>query len=209
MIYALVDGAKSEAWPGGEATCPTCQALLVAKCGDINAWHWAHRTTADCDPWHEGESDWHLSWKRLVRPEFCEVRMGPHRADIVGHAGLVVELQHSNISPAEISERESFYRRMIWLFDAEPFIDNVWFRLRDGYYSFRWKHARKTHAECQAPVYWDCGERGIFQIKKVYAKSPVGGWGVWHRRELFLARVFGNRLSDSCAAEIAEWEASR
>jgi hypothetical protein len=42
----------------------------------------------------------------------------PPRADIVTASGVVVELQHSPISAETIAEREAFYGRMVWVFDA-------------------------------------------------------------------------------------------
>jgi hypothetical protein len=48
-----------------------------------------------------------------------------HRADIVGNRGVVVELQHSLISNEDVRAREAFYGKMVWLFDATPFLHNL------------------------------------------------------------------------------------
>src|SRR5690606_4401063 len=149
-------GTRSRPLPGGRGTCPSCGATTIAKCGEINAWHWAHEAR-DCDPWSEGETEWHLSWKGLFGDEQCEVSMPPHRADVVGKHGCVLELQHSSIPAADIRKREAFYKRMIWLFDASGFAENMIFRKRDGYFSFRWKHPRKSLWECRQPLYLDFG----------------------------------------------------
>ena len=125
MLYGLVGGdRKALATPKARGVCPSCGQVLIAKCGQIKVWHWAHKTGFDCDSWYEGESDWHLGWKKLVMPEFCEVVFGAnreHRADIVGNNGVVVELQNSAISPVDIQEREKFYEDMIWLFNGKSF----------------------------------------------------------------------------------------
>src|SRR5882724_3925211 len=118
MLYAEVLGERRTAWPGLEGHCPGCGAALVAKCGAINAWHWAHLSVADCDRWSEPTGPWHLSWQNAVDPRCVEMPCGEHRADIVGNGGAVIELQHSAISADEIRAREEFYGDMVWLFDA-------------------------------------------------------------------------------------------
>ena len=65
MYYADVDGGRKTATPGSRGTCPGCGSEVLAKCGEIKSWHWAHAADAQCDPWHHGETDWHLAWKRL------------------------------------------------------------------------------------------------------------------------------------------------
>ena len=93
-------------------------AQMVPKCGSLKEWHWAHKAGSDCDPWSEPIGPWHLSWQTALRPEHVEVPRQPHRADMMGNGGVVVELQHSSISPEEIQQRESFYGDMVRLFDA-------------------------------------------------------------------------------------------
>ncbi len=125
MLYgSSEDGNRIEASPGAQAHCAGCKGPLIAKCGSVNKWHWAHRSK-DCDSWHEPEGAWHLGWKSMAPKEWTEVVMGPHRADIRRDDGLVIELQASTISAEEIVERENFYGRMIWLLDGRDFNFNV------------------------------------------------------------------------------------
>jgi hypothetical protein len=186
MLYANnQDAEKVLARPGEAGSCPQCHAGLIPKCGTIKRWHWAHVADAECDPWAEHESQWHLDWKDLCRPEFVEVPMGPHRADIRRPDGLVIELQNSAISPQEIAERQRFYGNMVWVFNADQFSDNLGLRLRDGYWSFRWKWPRFSQVGCRR-LFWDLGrswEYGyLFEVKKVHRKTPCGGWGrMWTR----------------------------
>ena len=58
MFLARLGAERVRATPGGCATCPMCGGKVIAKCGDIMSWHWAHEAS-DCDTWSEGESDWH------------------------------------------------------------------------------------------------------------------------------------------------------
>lgn len=197
MLYAnSPDGGKITATPGAQGTCPLCNADLVPKCGRINAWHWAHKTIEDCDSWYEPETAWHLSWKQLVQPLWCEFSMGNHRADMIGNGLTVVELQHSPISPDEIEDRESFYHKMIWLFDAthvgERFeTHNKYSETYGRYTTFRWKHARRTIAYCRCPVFLDLGYGFIFEIKKLYT-DPVAGWGNVLTRAQFIDRYLSD-----------------
>jgi hypothetical protein len=115
--------------------------------------------------------------------------IGAHRADVIASDGRVVELQHSSISPAEITERENFYGPgMVWLFDAIEATedDRLLLRRQPGYrtrkhhgtgYSFRWKHARKTITWCSRPVLIDVGDDEVLWLMKMGSEPPVGGYG--------------------------------
>lgn len=123
MLTALQNGIKVLAQKGQHAICPECGTEVLAKCGDINIWHWAHVSLVNCDLWGEPESAWHLHWKSGLPLDWVEVPMThddeKHRADIRLPNGRVVELQHSSISISEIAKREQFYRKMVWIFDVQ------------------------------------------------------------------------------------------
>jgi len=138
MEFAIdPSGQRARAVKGVEGRCPACLDPLTAKATSsrLVVPHWAHRGRRDCDPWWEPETDWHRGWKeRLGTPEQREVVVGCHRADVC-LPGLVIELQHSSISPDEIEERERYYTehvgRMKWLLDgrewgvsARPFCEH-------------------------------------------------------------------------------------
>ncbi len=194
MLYALnSDGAKiAAAGTGGRAACPDCAAVMLAKCGPIVIWHWAHESLADCDAWSEGESRWHLEWKKEFPPECVEVRMGPHRADIVT-GSHIIELQHSAISVEDILEREDFYgEKLVWLFDASAWLENVRFREHPGkpYHGFRWKWMHKRQRFCGRPIYWDLGDDRIFQVGRIWDDGN-NGYGYFLSKSEFLARFTG------------------
>ena len=127
MELAHVEGERRRpARTGERGVCPCCNAETIAKCGEIVTWHWAHKGNHDCDPWSEPESEWHAHWKSVFAdgdPKRMEVVIGPHRADAVTPGGVVIEIQRSPISPAEIREREVFYTAnaagMVWVFPAK------------------------------------------------------------------------------------------
>ncbi len=109
-----------------QGTCYFCEQKMVAKCGEIVAWHWAHSPRRRCDPWWETETEWHRKWKNYF-PERCQLdeETGEkHIADIKTDRGVIIELQHSSIKPGELRSREQFYDSMIWVVDGRPFKNN-------------------------------------------------------------------------------------
>lgn len=199
FLACAQDGIRIEASPHSSATCPSCRAIVIPKCGSIVTWHWAHQASPDCDPWFEHETEWHLGWKKIVERRFCEVVIGPHRADIRGPDGVVTELQHSSISPEEIAERERFYGNMRWIFDVSECADRFSLRTRyadDGntYTSFRWKHARKTVAWTTAPTWLDFGDGLMLRLKKIQKVGTVRGWGYETTRTDFARQYFGRSV---------------
>jgi competence protein CoiA len=192
MLYALYQGAKVAAVKGERiqgARCPGCDAAVIAKCGSVKAWHWAHAASADCDPWHEGETRWHLEWKAKFPQECVEVSMGAHRADVRLNP-WVIEFQNSSISCEEIQEREVFYGKMLWVFNAQKW--HVLLRRKtepDSYRTFRFKWPHWSLRAVTAPTFWDLGEEsGMLHVKKVHWNIPTGGWGYLYTHEEFMDR---------------------
>jgi competence protein CoiA len=145
--------------------CPVCREPVVAKTGSLVTWHFAHKARADCDPWIERESDWHLDWKAECSVERTEVVIGPHRADALTPDGKIVEFQHSAISADEIRERERFYRDMVWVFDAREAYQANRARLeRDG---LIWDSPRRSIRICRMPVFLDLGDEFLFQVSDI------------------------------------------
>jgi competence protein CoiA len=185
MFYANTPNGRARATPGATATCPTCGEDLIARCGELVAWHWAHRSVADCDPWAERDSAWHRAWQDRFPESMREVPVGPHRADIRHPDGLVVELQHSTISVDDIQARERHYGRMVWVFDATDAVDAERLDIRQpkrhqpDYATFRWRHPRKTIAACKRHVFIDLGADygALLRLGRLYPEAPCGGYG--------------------------------
>jgi competence protein CoiA len=130
MQYALVNGIRHEPEPKLRGTCPNCDAEVVAKCGQQRVWHWAHLGKLECDHWWEPETEWHRAWKALFPKDWHEVvHVAPdgerHIADLKSRDGLVVEFQHSPITPSERLSRESFYQKMVWVADGTRYLRDV------------------------------------------------------------------------------------
>jgi competence protein CoiA len=130
MKYALVAGERREASPGLEGICPACQKQTHPKCGRIIIWHWAHKPTRHCDPWWEGETEWHRTWKaHFAQDEQEVIQRDPttgeiHIADIKTANGVVIELQNSPMTIDEMLSREAFYGDLIWVVNGTRFVNN-------------------------------------------------------------------------------------
>lgn len=137
MLFALIDGKKSQATPGMRGSCPFCQSSMVPKCGDYVSWHWAHKRMKQCDSWSKEESQWHLSWKQIFGLDNCEVILKKnnqkHFADIKTIHGRVIELQNSPINKLTITSREEFYGAdMAWIINGQNFAQNFLTRPING-----------------------------------------------------------------------------
>jgi len=131
--YANVDGQLREPATGLKGICPGCDGSLNAKCGRIKIHHWAHEPEADCDPWWESMTQWHLDWQNNFEPAwrekiFRDEQSGEfHRADIHTPGGVTIEFQHSYLSSEEFESRNTFYKKLIWVVNAQPFKDQFIF----------------------------------------------------------------------------------
>jgi competence protein CoiA len=180
MLTAVLNGERVEARRGLTALCPLCGDDVIPKCGRIVTHHWAHKSVIECDPWAEGESQWHIDWKRQFPSSWREVVVGPHRADVRRPDGYVIELQHSSISPDEIEGREQFYGPMSWVFDARQAVQDGRLyvsKRQPEHVTFRWKHGRTTIRHCRRPVYIDWTDGSVLQLGRLWTDGGCRGWG--------------------------------
>lgn len=123
MKFALVNEQRQEAQPDLSGTCPTCGHLMIAKCGEVKIWHWAHQGSRFCDPWWENETEWHRAWKGQFPVTWQEVvhqaeNGEKHIADVKTNRGWVIEFQHSYIKSEERRSRNAFYQKLVWVVDG-------------------------------------------------------------------------------------------
>lgn len=123
MKFAQVNRERSEARPGLVGECPCCGSELIAKCGDVYAYHWAHKNRRKCDQWWENETEWHRGWKDRFPVTWQEVVHRAedgekHMSDIQTEDGWLIEFQHSPIKSEERDSREAFYKNLIWVIDG-------------------------------------------------------------------------------------------
>lgn len=124
MKFSLVNGQRQEAQPNLSGKCPVCDQAMVAKCGEVKIWHWAHKGRRTCDPWWENETEWHRAWKGKF-PEDWQERVHhdansreKHIADVETDQGWVIEFQHSYLKPDERRSRDAFYPKLVWVVDG-------------------------------------------------------------------------------------------
>jgi competence protein CoiA len=123
MKYALINGHKQEASPSLRGICQFCEAIVIAKCGKIKAWHWAHKSKKECDHWWENETEWHRDWKNLFPQDWQEIihfdELGEkHIADVKTNRDWVIEFQHSYLKEEERNSRNTFYNKLVWVVDG-------------------------------------------------------------------------------------------
>jgi hypothetical protein len=123
MKFALVYGKRQEAQPNLSGKCLACGHPMIAKCGEIKIWHWAHKSRRHCDHWWENETEWHRTWKGNFPVDWQEVvnrdKNGEkHIADVETDQGWVLEFQHSYLKPEERRARDAFYQKLVWVVDG-------------------------------------------------------------------------------------------
>ena len=73
MRFALVDGQRREPESGLVGECTGCGSPVLARCGDVRVWHWAHKGRRRGHPWWENETEWHRRWKGHFPEDWQEV----------------------------------------------------------------------------------------------------------------------------------------
>lgn len=195
MLLAESNGLLVLAQPGSPGVCPGCHEPVIAKCGEIVTWHWAHApgTLSACDQWTEPETDWHLGWKAAALEAGCRVEVTMrdgdewHRADILRPDGVIVEVQHSSLGIGEAGERENFYRShggLIWVWDAR---ERYWPSVERWDDRYTWRQPSQTIASLRAPLYWDTedGLRRITEMSMRWGELGFSAWPVESADEIF------------------------
>lgn len=208
MLLALSPDSdhRIHATPGARATCPACRGEVLAKCGTQVVHHWAHLRD-DCDPWSEGETRWHAAWKERFPEDWREVVCGCHRADLKTPDGLVVEFQHSSISPQDIQIREAHYGRVLWVFDATEACESGRLRIdNDG--NMEWDSPRKSWLAPARRPWLDLGDDTLWRPSgKVYWTDPPAPdrpRGLEGSGEIWYAGSFINRIKERSAVAVAQ-----
>lgn len=148
---------------------------VIAKQGEIKRWHFSHVGESDCR-FGKGKTEWHLWWQERVKKENLEIMMKRddsfHIADIVNNEGIVIEIQHSNMSEETIRERQDFYKNMIWIFDCmggKVIIEKV---VKD---MMKMKiNGSSFFLKAKKPFFIDLGHRGLIEVIKHKGNIMVG-----------------------------------
>lgn len=174
------EGLRKKAIPKDTGFCPICGEEVIAKCGDIKIWHWAHKSGFECDSFGEPETKWHLEWKDNFPEERQEViiekniiqtidktkpfeELKKHVADVKTKNGLILEFQNSPISPKKIHEREWFYGNMIWILNGKTLAKNlIYYKKR-----FKWKWYPSSWDSAFKDIYIDEGDEFLYKLEDV------------------------------------------
>lgn len=213
MIYAIdTNDSRVIATPKQKAICPICRQELIAKCGSIKVWHFAHINNTECDSFAEHESQWHIDWKNRFDKSMQEVIIEKdgvkHIADILVNR-KVVELQHSPISDEDIFQRERFYGSMVWVFDLIPKIkkghfykspachlrnNKQWSVIEQSFtisgvnFSFDW--GSRIYGKIDRELFFDIGNE-LLEVKSISSDGTISGYGYLRSYEYFMDKVRG------------------
>lgn len=120
--------------------CPSCQAPLVMKIGEINIPHFAHRTLSSCDTFSEPESSLHLHGKLLLHRFFQQLNFKVElekylqeirqRADLLVNGQYAIEFQCSPIAVPQLKKRSEGYHQLnmqpLWIKGLkEPCLEEI------------------------------------------------------------------------------------
>lgn len=189
MLYAQHNEIKTKATPGAKGICPGCGNNVIAKCGKIMTWHWAHQHLSDCELANKEETEWHLSWKSLFNPNYVEQRLDSGKvADVKLIDGLIIEFQNSKMRAEDFLKYEEARPNMVWVFNGKTYAKNLNIINRGNYHSIYWKWIPKTIHYCSRPIFIDLygTKEHIFHLKKLYHNK---GWGNLFHRNYFFKRI--------------------
>jgi Competence protein CoiA-like family len=197
MLYAIVNNEKTKADRKNRemgAVCPFCNESVIARCGDINIWHYAHKVENNCD-WKE-ETEWHLDWKQRFPKECVEIKIGNNRADVYIN-GRVYEFQNSAINTTDILMRQLAFPKLTWIFNAVTWHVDLRKKGGSNYRSFRWKWPHKSLKvidldRCQLFLEFD---DKLFEIKEIHWGGYVGGWGYIIDKDEFIKKAYRRIIS--------------
>ena len=109
--------------------CPGCKTLMIPKQGNINVWHFAHKSRENCVDYYDNKGEWHRYMQNLFDDDQCEIfndEFGKHIFDVLTKKNRIIEFQHSSISESLFWKRTNDYiahsklhnaKKPIWIFD--------------------------------------------------------------------------------------------
>lgn len=190
LLYAIIDKKRKRPNPAEVAQCPYCKADVIAKCGHINTWHWAHKIKSDSCIYKD-MSEWHIAHQLKAEKNGwnLEQHIGFRIADCV-HGKNVIELQKSSISDKEIINRNINYDALRynvhWVFDYNEKFNNMIFTEVNDIYKFKQNWAKKSiiilfnyidnrNKPIWGNVFLNIGDDEYIKVEKMYESG--NGYG--------------------------------
>lgn len=169
----------------GDILCPEGHPL-IAKRGVLKSHHFAHKGSCDCIC-SDNKGEWHIWWQNRIQPKYQEIRLHNndkyHIADIC-IPGIVIEIQHSNMTEEIMRVREQFYTslgyQLIWIFDASM----MGYKLTTTSSSMiiKWTNGTKfpLYGAYQGKVIkiLDFGKKDLFVVTNQSGKSTMIGYKI-------------------------------
>lgn len=188
--YAFVEGFTEEQRPTrrgqvGRCMVPGHNCVVYSVAGMGNSYmFWRHY--AGVHPYRLGgeKGEWHELTQAFFANRGAEIeRVFPtpagdpdHRADVVLPDGRVIEIQSCYLPELKMLSREETYGDMAWIYDARDFA--AWFRPlgnRADDPAFEWgKNDVRFTFHQNRPVYFDCGEQGIWVLESLGVHKVPG-----------------------------------
>lgn len=173
MKYALLHDEYVTATPHQKgAVCPLCLSEVVARCGEINVHHWAHKKGAHCDVWCEPDSEWRHKWLDSFSgcriEQKLEIGKEKHFIDVQTEFGTNILLRRGRIKEAELAKMEDFFPSLVWIVDlgsAKRAVNQFGKAHVEGFISHSFDEVYKTimgdeglpsaWTKCRYPVFFD------------------------------------------------------
>lgn len=129
MLYAYnSENRKVTPEPKLTGKCIVCGNDMIAKCGEIVVWHWAHKVGSnECDNWYEPITSWHKGWIDLFDSDETEImiegdnKKEKHVIDIRTKRGNKIDLQSKRLKINELEKRDKFWGGSTWIINSEDF----------------------------------------------------------------------------------------
>lgn len=167
--------------------CPSCRESVLMKMGDKKAWHFAHRTNADCQADSEKESPYHLEGKKLLyewlNQHETDVGLESYiesiakRPDLLIRNRFALEFQCSTIDSSLFKQRTTAYfssqKIPIWILGKKrmkplsPYVYKI--------SSFDWLCATSYYAETGYPemLYFCPQDKAFYKLSYIVPISST------------------------------------
>lgn len=200
-----------------ELFCRCCHKPVYYVAGDLSckygkSSHFRHFPGCRCsDDWNHDKTIWHKNWQDCFPIENQEIILKTgdekHIADVlIPESAVVVEFQHSHITPDEFNARNRFYValgfRVIWVFDVQKQFARKKIGISEcGYFALRKAYYWTTPIDCLRTYVLDDNVAIFLQIKGyekevelVRVSKSDDGFGLFYAprvysKEKFLAFV--------------------
>ncbi|WP_239457137.1 competence protein CoiA [Planococcus versutus] len=179
--------------------CPTCQASVHLKIGEINIPHFAHKALSSCDQFSEPESSLHLHGKLLLHNFFKKLNHTVdlekylsgirQRTDVFVNERYAIEFQCSPIPVSQLFQRSDGYKRLnvhpVWIKGLkEPLREEIglvhlqayevaMFQQADHFSYLLLFHPPNNRFYYQSNLFYVSGNRWVGKTKSLQANQQI------------------------------------